>query len=219
MKILLISSSPHKEKSRTFILAKQVLLPLSDKKAEIEIIHLLDDLRIGFCKHCEVCHRKILHCSVEDDVLAIMKKMLEADGIIFATLDYINQVTASMKALFDRAAHFIHCKRLLGNYVTGVVSSGSGYDKPVLDYIKFCSHTCGAQYSGGVSTAGHALEEKTAEAHELGCRLVSDIQDKKIYPEQIKIIDSGKGHFKQVIQMRKDDWVEEYQYWKDKGWL
>jgi len=200
------------------MLAKEALLPLSEKKADIEIIHL-DDLRVGFCKHCEACHRDILHCSVKDDVPAVMKKMLEADGIIFATPNYINQVTASLKALFDRASHFIHCKRLLGKYVAGVVSSGSGYDKPVLDYLKFYSHTCGAQYSGGVSAAAHKLEEKAGEARELGLRIASDIREKKVYPEQIKIIEAGREHFKQVIQMRKDDWIEEYQYWKERGWL
>ena len=217
MRILLISSSPHKEKSHTFLLAKEVLkgFPCSVKT---EVLHLCD-FKIEFCQHCESCHRKIMHCPINDDAHAILGKMLEAEGIIFASPNYINQITASMKALWDRAAHFIHCRRLLGKYVVGVVSSGSGQDKTVLDYIQYYAHTCGVQYSGGVSAAGHALEEKTAEAHELGCRLVSDIQEKKIYPEQIKIIDSGREHFKQVIQMRKDDWVEEYQYWRDKGWL
>ena len=218
MKILVISSSPHKEKSRTFMLAKQVLLPLSEKKAVIEVIHL-EDLRIVFCKHCEACHKKILHCSVSDDVPALIKKILEAEGIILATPNYINQVTASMKALFERASHFIHCQRLLGKYVAGVVSSGSGNDRPVLDYLRFYSHICGAQYSGGVSAAAHEVEKKAGEAHKLGQKLAADIQDKNIYPEQIKIIESSRAHFKQVILMRQEDWAEEYQYWQKKGWL
>ena len=149
----------------------------------------------------------------------ILEKMLEADGIILASPNYINQVTASMKALFDRASHFIHCKRLLGKYVAGVASSGSGQDKDVLDYIRYYAHTCGAQYSGGVSSTVPISNEKKQEALKLGESLSKDIKDKRLFPEQMKIIESGKEHFKRIMEMRKNLWIEEYQYWKDKGWL
>lgn len=218
MKVLLISSSPHKEKGKTFLLAKGVLSGLSQEGCDSESIHL-DDFRIFFCRHCEACHRNILHCSVQDDVNVILKKMLAADGIILATPNYINQVTASMKALFDRSSHFIHCKRLLGKYVAAVVSSGSGQDKEVLDYIKFYAHICAAQYSGGISCAGHLVQEKTEEAAALGRKLAADIKERIAYPGQIKLIDSGRQYFKEIIQARKNEWQEEYQYWLDKGWL
>lgn len=217
MKILLISSSPHKEKSRTYLLAQEVLKGCPDS-VNLKIIHLCD-YKIEFCRHCEECHKKIMHCLIKDDVHMILKKMLESDGIILASPNYINQVTASMKALFDRASHFIHCKRLLGKYVTGVVSSGGGEDKDVLDYIKYYAHTCAAQYSGGVSSRVPISDEKKKEALELGKSLSKNIEDKKLFPEQIKIIEAGKEHFKRIMEMRKNVWIGEYQYWKDKGWL
>jgi len=218
MKVLLISSSPHKEKSSTFLLAKEVLKGLAKEGVDYEVIHLAD-LRIFFCKHCEACHKKILRCSLKDDVGQILKKMLEVDGIIFATPNYINQVTASMKALFDRSAHFIHCKRLLGKYIAGVVSSGSGQNKEVLDYLKFYAHTCGAQYSGGVSSIRQFDEKQKEEAFNLGRKLGADIKEKHSYPEQLELIEAGKEHFSQIIKLRKNEWQEEYRYWQDKGWL
>jgi len=218
MKILLISSSPHKEKSKTFALARNALKGVSHEGADIETIHLCD-FKLLFCKHCELCHKDILQCPLPDDVNVILKKMLEADGIILASPNYINQVTASMKALFDRSAHFIHCKRLLGKYIAGVVSSGSGRDKEVLDYIKYYGHTCGAQYSGGVSSVGLSIEEKEDDATELGKKLATDICEKKNYPKQLALIEKGRQHFKQIIEARKKEWVGEYQYWLDKGWL
>jgi multimeric flavodoxin WrbA len=218
MKILLISCSPHKEKSRTFLLAKDVLKGLEQERAEIEIIHLAN-FKIFYCKHCEECHKNILHCPVPDDTEMILKKMLEADGIILASPNYINQITALMKALFDRSTHFIHCKRLLGKYIAGVVSSGSGQDKDVLDYIKYYGHTCGAQYSGGVSSDAQSIAKKKDEAFKLGRKLVMDIQEKKAYPEQLEIIGKGKEHFKRLIEARKKEWAGEYQYWQEKGWL
>jgi multimeric flavodoxin WrbA len=218
IKILLISSSPHKEKSRTFTLARNVLEGMSQKGADIETIHLFD-FKVFFCNHCEQCHKNILRCPLPDDVHVILKKVLEADGIILASPNYINQVTASMKALFDRSAHFIHCKRLLGKYIVGVVSSGSGQDEDILDYIKYYGHTCGAQYSGGVSSAAQSIEEKKKEAIELGRKLTMDIREKKNYPEQLELIEKGRQHFRGIIEARKKEWAGEYQYWQDKGWL
>lgn len=217
MKILLISSSPRKEKSQTFLLAKAVLMGCPDS-VESEIIHLCD-CRIEFCRHCEVCHRNIMQCPVKDDVRSILEKMLQAEGIILASPNYINQITASMKALFDRSRHFIHCKRLLGKYVAGVISSGSGQDKEVLDYIKHYSHACGAQYAGGVSSSVPLSNEKKDEAFNLGQSLTAAIKDKRLFPDQIKIIEAGKDHFKTIIEKRKDAWSAEYRYWKEKRWL
>jgi len=218
MKILLISSSPRKERSQTFLLAKEVLrAATSSKDVESETIHLCD-LKIEFCRHLEACHKKILSCPIKDDVHMILHKMLEADGIILASPNYINQITASMKALFDRASHLIHCKRLLGKYIIAVVSSGSGQDKDVLDYIRHYAHTCGAQYAGGVSSAVPVSKEKLEEAFKLGNKLISDIKEKRIFPQQLKIIEDDKGHFKKIMQIRKEDWIEGYQYWQDKGW-
>jgi len=218
MKILLISSSPHKEKSKTFILAREVLKGFLDQGGKPEVIHL-SDCHIDFCRHCEDCHKVILHCSIKDSVPAILNKILEADAIIFATPNYINQVTASMKALFDRSAHFIHCKRLLGKYIVAVVTSGSGQDKDVLDYIKYYGYTCGTQYSGGVSSAAYNLEEKLEEAYQLGKKLAQDIKEKMVFPDQVRIIEQAKEHFKRIIELRKDEWSEEYAFWKERGWL
>lgn len=218
MKILLISSSPRKAISQTLLLAKEVLRGCPAQDVDTEIIHLIDS-KLSFCKHCEACHKTIMHCSIKDDVQMIFKKMLEADGIILASPNYINHITATMKALFERLSHFLHCKRLLGKYVCGVVSSGSGENKSVLDYIEYYAHICGAQYSGSVSARVPVSKEKLEEAYKLGNKFFSDIKEKRIYPEQIEGIEHAKRYFKEVIRARKADWGEEYQYWVDKGWI
>ena len=217
MRILLISSSPRKEKSQTFLLAKEVLKGCGGNSDD-KIVHLCD-LKINFCRHCESCHRKILHCPIKDDAHAVIQKMLEADGIILASPNYISQVTGSMKTLFDRTGHFIHCKRLMDKYIAAVVTSGSGQDLEVLDYIKYYAHSCGAQYSGGVSSSAYEARGKIEEAHRLGERIAADIKEKKVFSEQMSIIKTGMGHFKKIMQLRKDDWKEEYRYWQQKGWL
>lgn len=217
MRILLISSSPRKAKSQTFFLAKELVKGFPNS-AIVEIIHLCD-YKIEFCRHCEACHRKIMFCPIEDDAGMIIEKMLKADGIIFASPNYINQITASMKALWERAAHFIHCQRLLGKYVAGVVSSGSGDDKAVLGYIQSYANVCGAMYAGGVSSRAPINKEKKEQARNLGDKLLLDIQEKSVFAEQARVIGEFKEHFKGIIKARKDDWQEEYQYWLNKGWL
>jgi multimeric flavodoxin WrbA len=218
MKALLISSSPHREESSTFLLAKEVLRGLQEEGASCEEIHL-HDCKVFFCESCETCHKKILQCPLEDDVTVILRKMLDADGIVMASPNYINNVTGSMKALLDRSSHFIHCKRLLGKYVAGVVTSGSGFAEMVLEYIRYYGHTCGGQYSGGVSAMRGFGEDKKEEAFRLGKRMAADMREMKLYPEQMKLIEESKKHFARVIKLRKTDWPEEYHYWVEKGWL
>lgn len=218
MKILLISSSPRREESQTFLLAKEVLRGCGNKTVKTEVKHLRG-LEIEFCRHCEQCHKKIMNCPIKDDTEDILQKMLEADGIILASPNYINQVTASMKALFDRSSHFIHCKRLLGKYIVGVVSSGSGQDKDVLDYVKYYGHTCGAQYAGGVSSRAPVGKDKMGEAFKLGNKLALDIKEEREFPDQIRVIEEGREHFKKIVSLRKQEWIEETQYWQEKGWL
>ncbi|HOK80292.1 MAG TPA: flavodoxin family protein [bacterium] len=214
--ILLISASPRKNKSQTFALANQVLAGCSPETSEV--IHLCD-YKIEFCRHCEKCHKKILDCPIKDDVKWILQKMLDADGIILASPNYINQVTGAMKTLFDRSSHFIHCKKLLDKYVAGVISSGSGRDKPVIDYLRHYAFTCGAQFVGAVSSSVPISEEKKKQAFKLGVKLASAIKNRKIFPAQVKIIQQGKEYFKNRIIARKHEWQGEYDYWKEKKWL
>ncbi|MFH0826264.1 MAG: flavodoxin family protein [Candidatus Omnitrophota bacterium] len=218
MKLLLISSSPRRDASLTFLLAQELLKGCDGQDLKSEVIHLVD-VRIEFCRNCEICHKNINACSIKDDAPALLKKMLEADGIILASPNYVNQVTASMKALFDRSSHFIHCKRLLGKYFVAAVTSGSGQDEAVVDYIKHYALICGAQFSGGVSTRVPISKEKMEEAFALGQKLACDIKEKREYPEQLEAIRKFKEHFKKIMHMRSCDWEEEYDYWKEKGWL
>lgn len=215
VRILLISASAREGKSQTFALAEEVG---KGTGAPVETVHICGK-KMEFCRHCEACHVNVLKCPIPDDVSGILQSMLSTDGIILATPNYINQVTAPMKTLMDRSSHFIHCKRLLDKYVVGVVSSGGGQDQDVLNYLGYYAHTCGAQSSGGISSRAPVGEEAKAEARRLGERLARDIRERTQYPDQTGIIQEGKKHFRRLIQLRKELWKGEYEYWKEKGWL
>ncbi len=155
---------------------------------------------------------------MKDDVSGILDKMMEADGLILASPNYINHITGSMKTLLDRSAHFIHCSRLREKYVAGVVTSGSGRGQDVLNYMAHYSHVCGAQFSGGVSSSVPIGDDKISEAFTLGTRLAVDIRKKRQYAEQLEKIEQFRRFFTTVMDMRKDEWTEEYQYWQEQGW-
>jgi len=91
MKVLGISASPRKNKSNTLLLLKQAFSPIEKKVFQTEIVHLCD-LKIEFCRHCETCHNRIMDCPIKDDANPLIKKMLENDGIIFASPVYIDNI-------------------------------------------------------------------------------------------------------------------------------
>ncbi len=217
MNIILISASLKGENSTTYNLSKHVLKWFEDSTNVEEI--MCSGNSIKFCTGCGSCYKKLMTCPLKDDVSSIIEKILEADGIIFATPNYLNHITGSLKALLDRTSHFIHCKRLLGKYVTAVVSSGSGQNESVLEYIKYYANQCGAQYLDGVSAQLPINEETLAKAEKIGDDFKTSIQNMSILPDQMAVILSGIDFYRERIKMRSKEWPGEYNYWVENNWL
>jgi multimeric flavodoxin WrbA len=218
MKVLGILASPRKNKSNTLLLLNQALSAIKKRGCQTEIVHLCD-LKIEFCRHCETCHKKIMDCPIKDDVNPLIKKMLENDGIIFASPVYIDHITGYLKMFFDRSTHFIHCLRLLGKYTAAVATSGGGPHEMVLNYLEHFSTMCGAQYIGGVSTTVPVTREIRDKAMKMGENLAEAIKNKTEFPDQMKEIKSRKIFFKRIIEAHKEEWSGEYKYWEEMGWF
>ena len=218
MKLLGISASPRKNRSNTLLLLKEVLSGAEKEGEQSEVVHLCD-LKIEFCRHCESCHKNLMVCPIKDDAHLLLNKMLESDGIIFASPVYIDHITGYLKTFLDRSTHFIHCQRLLGKYVGAVATAGGGPQQMVLDYIHLYSSVCGAQYVGGVSSVVPISEEVKNRAKELGRNLTEAIKNKTEFQQEVKEILSRRDYFRRIIEFRKKEWSEEYEFWKEKGWL
>ncbi len=218
MKVLGISASPRRNKSNTFLLLKEVLSAAEKEGVKSEVVHLCD-LKIEFCRDCESCHKKAMVCTIKDDTHLLLTKMLESDGIVFASPVYIDHITGSLKTLFDRSSHFIHCQRLLGKYIGAVATAGGGPQEAVLDYVHHFSLICGAQYVAGVSTAVPVTEEVKKKSGELGRSLAKAIGEKTQFPREMEEILSRRNYFRRIIEGHKKEWSGEYQYWVEKGWL
>ena len=114
MKIVGILSSPRGKKSNTLKLMDAALDGAADAGAQVEVIDVAK-LTIKFCTACDSCHEKG-ECSIKDDFNFVMEKILAADGIILSSPNYITNVTAQLKTLFDRSPLMVHEQLFEGKY-------------------------------------------------------------------------------------------------------
>jgi multimeric flavodoxin WrbA len=103
MKVLGVLGSP-RLRGNSDILLDQALEGARDAGAEVEKI-ILCQKKISGCFDCGKCNETGV-CAVQDDMLEIHKKILEADAVIHGVPVYFWSMTAQMKAYLDRWCAF-----------------------------------------------------------------------------------------------------------------
>lgn len=217
MKILVIIASPRGMRGNTGRLLEEVLAGVSANGAETEILSL-KDLKVQPCVACDVCHKTGV-CNIRDDYEAIKVKLLDCDGFILASPNYIVSVTAQLKALFDRCNGLIHCMALEGKYAALVETSGGGDDEEVLAYMARFVNMLGASSVGGVGSpvAGvRAFSDETAlfsRARSLGGELCSCITEKRVFPQQAAFHEGLRAQMSGLVDYMQEEWVFERDFW------
>jgi len=225
MKILVIMGSPRK--GNTFRACEEFREHLQTIcPAEFEYVWLKDS-RIEPCTGCFVCFsRGEDKCpSRDDDVHLIEQKMLDADGVIFASPVFSWNVTGQMKTFIDRISYTGHRPRFFGKKAFFLVTTGIMGADDVLKYMKTtawawgfeCAGTVGLITPNGVVPRYRAeintnLLKKAAERFSAGLLRAS--------PGRVSIMDvihfyGMRGNFSQMESVSPAD----YQYWKSRGWL
>lgn len=220
MQVVGINSSPRK-KSNTDLLLSTVLTGASD--GGCETIHIdLYDYEIEYCKACDTCY-KTGSCVLMDEFPDIHEVLLESDGIILSSPNYINNVTAKMKTLLDRMADTVHCQRLLGKYTVAVSTAGGSGAQEVADYLNQSLFIMGASVVGsvGVNLAdGEEIFQKGMDqSYQLGVQLADAILTKAEYPDQKEGHAAMFERMKQLVSFRKEEWPYEYEYFVNKKWV
>jgi multimeric flavodoxin WrbA len=105
-KILALVGS-HRRNGNSYSLVKKVL---ESTGVDHEIVQLADK-KIQFCTLCEKCIEE--DCVLEDDVNGILKKMLKADGFVFAVPKYLDAPSKYL-AFLERLDTIVHMRRHLG---------------------------------------------------------------------------------------------------------
>ena len=221
MKILAINASPRTVRSNTRRLAQFVLEGAEAAGAETEMIDLCD-LHVTPCTACEGCSFNGI-CVFEDDVPFIVERMKEADGIVFASPVYIDNVSGQMKVFFDRLADAIHYQVLAGKYGCSVATTHTSGGDEVVAYQNHVLNYLAVVSVGGLSVAtggeAEAVDAREADARALGQKLAGAITAGFTDPLQEEEIRGNREFFKDIVIENRDLRTEEYDRWVKSGWI
>jgi multimeric flavodoxin WrbA len=221
MKVIAIHGSPRTIRSTTRKLAGLVLDGAEEAGAETGMIDLCD-FRVTPCTACEGCSFNGI-CVYEDDVPAIVELMKEADGIVFASPVYIDNISGQMKVFFDRLADAIHYQLLDGKYGCSVATTHTSGGAEVVAYQNHVLNYLGVIAVGGLSvaTGGNAetVDGAEATARALGKKLVEAIKNGFSDPKQEEEIAGNREFFRDIVIGNRDFRTEDYERWVRLGWI
>jgi hypothetical protein len=137
--------------------------------AEVEWVRL-HDLDIRYCTGCNWCHTTGM-CKTEDDLPALVRRISEADGVIFGTPSYFRRADDATQAVLDRVAGYFGDNgqlRLPGVNVTQTVTARSvrravvitacSVPEPLATFFGYSTGPIrqlrGALGAGGIKTVG-----------------------------------------------------------------
>ena len=221
MKILAIHGSPHTTMSTTRKLAGFILEGAAEAGAETEMIDLCD-FRVTPCTACDACSLNGV-CVNDDDVPSVVERMKEADGIVFASPVYIDNVSGQMKIFFDRLADAIHYQLLAGKYGCSVATTHTSGGEEVVAYQNHVLNYLGVIAVGDipVATGGNAetIDAAEASARALGKKIVEAVQNGFSDPKQEEEIAGNREFFKDLVIENRDFRTDEYERWVRMGWI
>ena len=221
MKVLGLNASPRGKESRTLQLVNAVLEGARSEGADTELIDVCD-LQIEYCTACGTCYATG-ECVLVDDFPDLLERMMAADGIVLGSPNYIDSITAPLKAVFDRMADAIHCQMLTGKYGCSVCTAGGSGQDEVAGYMNRVLTNLGASVVGGVGVAigrdPAALGRAEKEALALGKTLAQSIRGERRYPEQEEIHRQRREYFCQLVRFNRDRWAHEYDWYVRMGWM
>jgi|SRR5665647_809310 len=221
MKILAIHGSPRTIHSTTRKLAGFILEGAAESGAETEMIDLAD-YHVASCTACEACSLNGI-CVNDDDVPSLLIRIQEADGIIFGSPVYIDNITGQMKVFLDRLADAIHYQVLAGKFGCSVATTYESGGDDVVAYLNHVLNYLGVISVGGISVAT-AGKTETVDAHReatavLGRKLADAISNGYSDPAQEAILADNRSYFRAIVEENRDFRPEEYERWVRMGWI
>jgi len=118
IKIVGISATSIKDGNCDLVMREALETAASFEKVETEFVTLADK-DIMTCKHCQWCVENMKPCQYEDDATWILKKMSEADGLIWGTPVWSHTIPPHMINLISRARYQCFFTGELHNKVLG----------------------------------------------------------------------------------------------------
>ena len=208
-------------RSRTRRLAGFVLAGAKDAGAEVEIIELAD-MQITPCTACESCSLDG-RCVFADDFPAAYDRMQDADGLVFASPVYVDNVSGQMKVFIDRLADAMHYQNFSGRYGCSIATTEISGGDAVVGYLNLALNYLGVTTVGGMSVAlgddPEAIDRAESAARDLGRRLVRAIDERPQYRDQEAEMAENREYFAGIVRTNRDWRPDEYERWVREGWI
>lgn len=122
MEVLGISGTP-RQGGNTEVLVKQALEPFMDRGWAVTEF-FLSNRSVAPCDGCDTCW-ETGECVIRDDMDTLYEKFVSCDAIIIGSPVYYRNVSAQLKAVFDRHHALFKNKPLIGK-VGGAIVVGRG---------------------------------------------------------------------------------------------
>lgn len=191
---------------------------------EYEIIRLSEyDLKI--CNGCKLCLDKGEElCPLKDDIDILIKKMMNSDGIIFASPNYSFHISGIMKVFLDRLAYLFHRPQFFGKTYTNIVTQGIYGGSKIIKYLDNIGDRLGFNVVRGCCIK--TLEPISEKQKRRNDKKINELS-KKYYFQLIKQEYPTPTTFKLMlfrmsrssIQKSLNEEYKDYRYYREKGWF
>jgi len=192
MKVLAVSSSP-RSNSNSRLLAQAVLDGAAARGHDTELVDLTGTVTAPL-RDCRICRRENGACSIDDDYEhLILKKVLPADAIVYATPLYWYGISGQLKIFIDRLFCYIGSgypdmrsvrDQLTGKRMVIAVSSEESYPGAVSgvtaqmqEFARYLHNDLVGIVRGIGNTRGEVERDPTRpldQARDLGLRLFEE---------------------------------------------
>ena len=219
MKILAICGSP--KKGNTY----SSLNFIKEKYPDIDFkILMLKDADLDWCLGCYACVKLGEDkCPLKDDREKIVKEMLDADGVLFASPVYTMQITSLMKNFFERVGYIDHRPCFYGKYAMLMsVCAGFGADN-ANEYMEGMCSIFGFNIASKVELK-IASKSENEKAHtekqivEAFNRFIVTIKESESRQPKLTMTQLIYYNvFRTLSKMQKDMYKADYKFYKDKS--
>jgi multimeric flavodoxin WrbA/putative sterol carrier protein len=219
--VVAVNGSPHGGFGNTAQMIEMLRAPLEEAGLDLEVIHL-GEHEMAFCTGCAFCMEKGA-CWIDDDHRTIVRRLLDAAGVVLASPVYFLHVTAQMKTFLDRSLAYGHKPRATWKPGLAVsVSAGLG-ETATADYLAFLLRTFGAYSVGSLTALAVApggfvgKDAVEARARDLGGDLARAILEKRRYP----VTDRDLRYYQfmgALVRSQKDSIMrDDFAHWEKHG--
>ena len=222
MKIIIINASFRKNGATA-----KVLSEFSDQlnlngNVDIAEFHL-SDLKIEYCKGCCNCY-KTGKCFIEDDSNMLVQKIIEADGLVIGTPNYVSNVSGQLKTFIDRA-HFVLPQLLKGKHTIGVVTYENVMGGSAFGILKNLFILSGAKTADKIiaktifNSDPIASKKVKTDVKNKAKKFYNSVLNNKISSPINKIMHFFAFNFviKPFVMKKGDEYQGVRQHWSDRG--